>query len=261
MILKKTLISAIFAVFSLGICPAIQAQEIRTLEDYLDRCIPQEGDAVPVECDTLDRNTELDVIKQDEENKRKRSRRREVEKEEKSGGIGGYAGTTLGIFFPDIDRSRPIFRGNDVDIDNGFGGSIFAGIKFNRYLGTDLEFNTIVGEIDSDLDEDESYTLFSVSLNPRFILPLTGKKNSVSLYLSPGIGISQLFSTVEDEIDDFDRITTIEDRTRFTWQIKSGVSIPVSRKFSILVQGRYTSQTGDDAIDYFGSELGVNFDF
>ena len=67
-------------------------------------------------------------------------------------------------------------------------------------------------------------------------LPLTGKKNSVALYLNPGIGISQLASNLEDEAEDFDRITFIEDDARFTWQVKTGVSLTVSSKFSILAQ-------------------------
>ena len=83
----------------------------------------------------------------------------------------------------------------------------------------------------------------------------------MALFLSPGLGISQLTSTVEDEVDDFDRTTFVEDDLRFTWQIKGGVSVPVSSKFSILGQVRYASQTGDDAIDYVGTEVGVNFDF
>ncbi|HEY9768790.1 MAG TPA: hypothetical protein V6C71_09880 [Coleofasciculaceae cyanobacterium] len=118
-----------------------------------------------------------------------------------------------------------------------------------------------LGGVDSDLDEDENYGIFSLFLNPRFTLPLNDRRNSLALFLSPGIGISQLSSSVEDEIDDFDRTTIIEDDTRFTWQIKGGVTVPVSSKFSILGQVRYASQTGDDAIDYFGTELGVNFDF
>ena len=91
----------------------------------------------------------------------------------------------------------------------------------------------------------------------------------MALFLSPGVGVSQLSSSLEDEIDsdiegdndDFDRTTIIEDDARFTWQIKGGVSIPVSSKFSIIPQVRYASQTGDNAVDYFGTEIGVKFDF
>ena len=139
---------------------------------------------------------------------------------------------------------------------------MFGGVKFNRYLATNLEFTAFSGDVDSDLDvDDESYTIYSTLLNPRFILPLNDKDNSLDLFLSPGLGISSLRSRVEDEISDFDRTAVIEDDTRFTWQVKGGASVPVSSKFSILGQLRYASQTGDDAIDYFTTELGVEFDF
>lgn len=181
---------------------------------------------------------------------------------QKSSGISGYAGATLGVLFPDIDEESGLFAGSDTDVNDGFGGSLFAGVKFNRNLATDLEFSTFTGDIDSDLNvDDESYTISSIMLNPRFILPLNDKDNSLDLFLSPGLGISNLRSRVEDEVRDFDRTTVIEDDTRFTWQIKGGASVPISRKFSTLGQLRYTSQTGDDALDYFSTELGVVFDF
>ena len=181
---------------------------------------------------------------------------------QKSDGISGYAGTTLGIYFPDIDEDSDIFLGSNTDINDGFGGSLFGGVKFNRYVAADLEFMTFTGDIDSDLNvDDENYTVTSVFLNPRFILPLNDSDNSLDLFFSPGLGISTLNSRVEDEVGDFDSTTTIEDDTRFTWQVKGGASVPISSQFSILGQLRYASQTGDDAIDYFGTELGVEFDF
>lgn len=198
----------------------------------------------------------------DSRNKDSSPRERRSRKDVKSNGISGYAGATLGVFFPDVDEDSDIFIGNNTDVNDGFGGSIFAGAKFNKHLATDLEFVAFAGDIDSDLDvDDENYTVTSVFLNPRFILPLNDKDNSLDLFLSPGIGISTLISRVEDEVGDFDSTTTIEDDTRFTWQVKGGASVPVSSKFSILGQLRYASQTGDNAIDYFGTEVGVEFDF
>lgn len=207
------------------------------------------------------KSSQLD-LETDDRDRDSSPRERRTRKDAKSNGIGGYAGATFGVFFPDVDEDRDIFTGNNTDVNDGFGGSIFAGAKFNKYLATDLEFSSFVGDIDSDLDvDDESYTVTSVFLNPRFILPLNDKDNSLDLYLSPGIGISTFISRVEDEVGDFDSTTTIEDDTRFTWQIKGGASVPISRRFSILGQVRYASQTGDDAIDYFATETGVEFDF
>ena len=257
MLFKKTLIGTIFsaiALFSTTATP-LQAEEIRTLKDYINNCIVEDEEDRPEECDRLKEAIEL---------------KKEEEKEEKIGGIGGYAGTTLGAYFPDIDEDRPVFQGDDVDLSDGFGSSLFAGVKFNSFIGIDLELGGFAGDVDSDLDEDENYFMSGIFLNPRFTLPFNrSKKNSLALFLSPGIGASQLSASVEDEIDsdiegdndDFDRTTIIEDDTRFTWQIKGGVSIPVSSKFSIIPQLRYASQTGDNSVDYFGTEVGIKFDF
>ena len=240
---------------------SVTAQEIRTLKDYLENCIQENEADIPEECDRL-----REGIESREEAETKEQ---EQEQEEKSGGIGGYAGVTLGAAFPDIDEDRPIFQGEDLDINPGFNSSLFVGIKFNSYLATDLEFNAFAGEIDSDFDEDQNYFMSGIFLNPRFILPLNKKKNSLALFLSPGLGVSRLAASVEDEItsdiegddDEFDRTTIIEDDSRFTWQIKGGVSIPVSSKFSIIPQLRYASQTGDNSVSYFGTEVGIKFNF
>ena len=256
MLLKKTLILSILSVLALFSVTTVQAQEIRTLKDYLDNCISSDDEdrELPEQCDRLREAQE----QQEEQSPQK--------EEERTGGIDGYAGVTLGVFFPDIDEERPVFEGDDVDVDTGFGSSIYAGIKFNPYFGTDLELAGFAGDIDSDLDEDQTYFMSGIFLNPRFTLPLnSNNKNSLALYLSPGIGVSQLSASLEDELedesDDFDRTTIIEDDARFTWQVKGGVSIPVSSKFSITPQLRYASQTGDNAVDYFATEVGVKFDF
>ena len=212
--------------------------------------------------DNLKAGTETSELSQTDMRKDSTNRQRKSKTTQKSTGIGGYAGATLGILFPDVDEDSGIFTGSNTDVNDGFGGSLFAGVKFNRYLATDLEFSTFAGDIDSDLNaDDESYIISSIMLNPRFILPLNDKDNSLDLFFSPGLGISNLRSRVEDEVRDFDRTTVIEDDTRFTWQIKGGASVPISSKFSVLGQLRYASQTGDDAIDYFNTELGVEFDF
>lgn len=240
----KTLATTILTTIILGFPISVFAQESE---------VPRER--------TAGLSSQLDY-ELDNRNKDSIPRERRTRKKQKSGGISGYVGATLGVFFPDFDEDSDIFSGSDTDIKDGSGGSLFAGIKFNRYLATDLEFVAFAGDIDSDLDvDDENYTVTSIFLNPRFILPLNNKDNSLDLFISPGIGFSTLISNVEDEIGDFDRTTSIEDETRFAWQLKGGASIPISSKLSILGQLRYASQTGDDAIDYFATEVGVEFDF
>ena len=256
--LPKYLTAIIVTATALGWGNVTSAQEIRTLEDYLSECVSESDDELNPECERLQRENQLES-----ERRTRPSRRSNSEPEsQKKDGIGGYAGITLGVFFPDIDESREFFRGNDTEVDDAaFGSSAFAGVRFNRYLATDIELSGFVGDVDSDLDEDETYSLGAFFLNPRFILPLGQERNSLSLFLSPGIGVSQATSTVEDEVDDFDRTTFIEDDTRFTWQIKGGIIVPVGSKFGILGQTRYASQTGDNAIDYLSAEVGVNFNF
>jgi opacity protein-like surface antigen len=280
MLLSKNLIISVVSPISLltitsltVFTTAAQAQEIRTLQDYLNNCISEDEDEIPEQCDRLREANESKLEEEAEEMEETEESEKvdaPPEKTQKSGGIGGYAGAVLGVYFPDIDENRPIFTGEDIDVQTGFGSGLFAGIKLNRYFGTDLEFNVLAGEIDSDLDDDQTYVMSGIFLNPRFTLPLNERKNSLALFLSPGIGISQLSASVEDEIssdteedddEDLDRTTITEDDSRFTWQIKGGVSIPVSSKFSVIPQLRYASQTGDNAVDYFGTEVGVKFDF
>lgn len=204
----KTLVTTILTTIILSSPISVFAQEIKLPGEQTDRL------------SQLDYET--DVRNKDSTPKERRTR-----KDRKSDGISGYAGATLGVFFPDIDEDSDIFLGSDTDINDGFGGSLFGGVKFNRNLAADLEFMAFAGDIDSDLDvDDENYTVTSVFLNPRFILPLNDKDNSLDLFFSPGIGFSTLISRVEDEVGDFDRTTTIEDDTRFAWQVKGGASVP-----------------------------------
>jgi opacity protein-like surface antigen len=245
---KKSLLTIIISAIALSWSSAAAAEDLQTLQDYLEQCLPEPKNNLKLECDRFKQLNTVSAA--------------ELEDESDRSGLSGYAGLTLGAFFPDIDESTGVFEGNNTELDDvAIGSSLFAGIRFNRYLGTDLELSGFTGDVDSDLDEDENYTFGAIFLNPRFTFPLGDKRNSLALFLSPGLGISQLTSTVEDEVDDFDRTTLIEDDTRFTLQIKGGVSVPVSSKFSILGQVRYASQTGDDAVDYLSTELGINFDF
>ncbi|MGF1590354.1 MAG: hypothetical protein ACFCU7_14130 [Pleurocapsa sp.] len=78
------------------------------------------------------------------------------------------------------------------------------------------------------------------------------------MYISPGIGISQAISV--DNILENIYVVYVDD-SRFTWQIKGGVSFPISRKFDLFGQLRYASQSADNTVDFFGTEIGVDFQF
>ncbi len=154
--------------------------------------------------------------------------------------IKPYLGGTLGVFFPDLDEAN-----------TGFGGSIFAGAKFNKNFGADLEFGLLGGGTDF---EDVDYSVWALFVNPRLILPFTDKKNSSHLFFSPGIGISKA------EVD-LGNSMSVEDDTRFTWQIKLGLSFPIADRYNSFAQVRYATQTEDNTIDFFSSEVGFSIEF
>ncbi|MEM6611008.1 MAG: hypothetical protein AAF652_01925 [Cyanobacteria bacterium P01_C01_bin.72] len=98
--LQKSLIAILVSAISLIWANTVVAQEIRTLEDYLEQCIPEsEDDELNPECDRL---KEAHDAAQEAENAA------ETEPDQKNN-IGGYVGVTLGAFFPDIDESSSVF--------------------------------------------------------------------------------------------------------------------------------------------------------
>ena len=155
--------------------------------------------------------------------------------------VSGYAGVSIGAFFPDE---------NFFDIlDNGFGGSIFIGGRWNKYLATDLEFVYLTG---GTMFDDVDYSVWGLAINPRFIIPFTENTNSASFYISPGLGISSA------EVDNI----FYEDKTRLTWQVKVGFTIPIQEKYNIFLQGRYASPfEEEETIGFFGTELGFSVNF
>ena len=218
-----------------------RAKDIESYQDYRDYCSPaayQYGIQSP-DCDryrNIYENRSQQELEQQQIRKKDTKQKSDANQNNR---IKGYIGGSLGAFFLDDDN-----------LDTGFGASLYGGARFNRYFATDIEIALLNAGIDvSDLD----YGVFVVFVNPRFILPLADDNNSVSLFLSPGIGISQA------SIGDSDVIFL--DDYRFTWQAKAGVSIPVSKRLSTFGQVRYTNQTQENTVDFFGTEIGLNFEF
>lgn len=106
-----------------------------------------------------------------------------------------YVGGGAGIFFAD-------------NLDTGFQGNIFAGTKFNKYVGADLEFTFGFADFE---DFDENVTLLGFFLNPRFEYQF--ENSSITGFFSPGIGFTRASA-----FDDSD--------TEFDFQLKAGVSVP-----------------------------------
>lgn len=152
-----------------------------------------------------------------------------------------------------------------LDLETGFGGSLFAGAKLNRYFATDLEFMLLGGGTESD---DTNYSQWGIFLNPRLILPLSQKKNTVALFLSPGIGISK--GEIDFEIADTDADSlgieeglriSVEDDLSFAWQIKLGLAVPFGDRYNGFTQVRYVNPTGDNTIDLISTEAGFAVEF
>ena len=152
-----------------------------------------------------------------------------------------------------------------IDLDTGFGGSLFAGAKFNKNFATDLEFMLTGGGTEFD---EVGYSQWGIFLNPKFILPLSQKENSVALFLSPGLGISK--GKINYDLTDADAEAlgteeglsiSLEDDLSFAWQVKLGLSVPFNNRYSGFTQVRYVNPTGENTIDLFSTEVGFAVEF
>ena len=152
-----------------------------------------------------------------------------------------------------------------IDLDTGFGGSLFAGAKFNKNFATDLEFMLTGGGTEFD---EVGYSQWGIFLNPRLILPFSKKDNAVALFLSPGLGISK--GKIDYDLTDADAEAlgteeglsiSLEDDLSFAWQVKLGLSVPFSNRYSGFTQVRYVNPTGENTIDLFSTEVGLTIEF
>ncbi len=152
-----------------------------------------------------------------------------------------------------------------IDLETGFGGSFFAGAKFNKNFGTDVEFMLTTGGTEFD---EVNYFQWGIFLNPRFILPLSKKENSVAFFLSPGVGISKGKISYKLTDNNAEVLGTeeglsisLEDDLSFAWQAKLGLSMPLGDNYSGFTQVRYVNSTGENAVDIFSTEAGFAIEF
>ena len=198
---------------------------------------------------------------------------------------GYYGGFNLGIGFPNGGVGLSNDTGTefpDAEYGNGFVGSVFGGIKFSRNFSADIEFLLGLGGLDADelndfvndpinnidiegtYEADGDYSGLAVYLNPRFELPLT-QSDRFSLYLSPGIGITQTnvnFNAEDDSNEFFD--DNDSSSTGFAYQVKGGASYSFNRRTGVFGQLRYASLAADEDVDdinIFSVETGLKFSF
>lgn len=265
----KTLILA--ALLSLGFPLAVKAEAVEE-QKHLSFC--------DTECDRLNvsqtNNFPIEVNSEDEVAQRTRPRRVRTRRRA-SDFRKFYVGGTLGAFFPSTFEDFPEIdndgEGEDIDFDTGFGGSIYGGYKFSKFIGADLEFLLFGGGAEPF---DSNYGSFGIFLNPRFTygFNLDNLDRSPYIFVSPGLGIAGVgFSDdLEDTLDDNDIDTSA---SGFALQIKAGVGYPFSELIDIFTQVRYFTAfnvySEDDIPDQFdgddqsfnslGLELGINFKF
>ncbi len=180
-----------------------------------------------------------------------------------------YLGGTVGLFLPsDVDTiqfSNDDFNFDSIDSDNGIGGSVYAGYKFNSFLSADLELLAFTGNA-KPFDSD--YTAVGFFLNPRYTLPIGGNPNAgLYLFASPGIGVAGV--GFGDEIED--RISEDSLKTGVAIQLKAGAGLPLSETIDVFGQARYFNAfkvyeisnadgtEADDGFSSFSLEAGVNF--
>lgn len=175
--------------------------------------------------------------------------------EEISNDQGFYLGGTLGLFFPDFNYNRSV----DLDTDNGFGGSAFLGYQFTRQWAVDLDVvlfggNSNITNRQLGVDLDGDYSIFSVLVGPRFMIPLGDQNQDTgfSLFLSPGIGLGKVNVNIGNRDSS---------QTTFAFQVKGGFGYKFTPQVELLLQGRYLSLTGDEDFNSFSPELGLRFLF
>lgn len=268
---NATLAMTLVCGFSFG----AKAEDINTYETLQISCNPFSATNADNQCSrNLKVESETSLIAQ---TRRGRGRRR------KSKVQNYYAGFSIGAGF--VGGEYPVGNSQGTEFpfpeySNGFVGSLFGGLNFTKNLAAELELYLGLGDLDTDELDDFSndpannidvsnfrsegdYSAFAIYINPRFELPLN-EERKFSLYVSPGIGISQTNAnyTAEDDLGFFD--DTDASSTSFTYQIKGGGSIFLSETIGVFGQLRYASLPTDediDTINIFSTEAGMKFNF
>ena len=270
------------AVLVLGLSQTAKADETNNHQDLHIACDPEINQDSKLNC-SFNELIEVNQIAETKIAQTRRGRRR------KSKVDGYYGGFTLGVGFPSGSAGEDEeFNGQTLespDYSTSFDGSIFGGIKFTKNISADLEFFLALGGIDSDdseesiidavegaeeagvsADIDGDFSAFALYINPRFELPVNDK---ISLYASPGIGLSQTNVNINADVDvegggSIPVIDQDASNTGISFQIKGGAEYQISNSLDIFGQVRYVTLPTDDDLDsinIFGLDTGLKFNF
>ena len=239
---------------------AAQAQNIENYDEYQVSC------ETGADCNDFDVNYEQQPTNELSQRTRTRRTRRRSSDFKKF-----YVGGALGIFSPgELDD------GLNIDPGTGFGGNLYAGYKFSKFIGADLELLIFGGDAevpDTDAFDDSTYASVGLFASPRFTYSFDqdNVNKSPYVFLSPGLGINAVGfgGDIEDDLEDSDVDTS---GTGFALQAKAGVGLPLSETLDIFGQTRYLktfniyTESDDDLLDdqdfsSLGFELGLNLKF
>ena len=295
------------AVLVLGLSQTAKADEANKHQDLRISCDPAINQDSRLNCSFNNLPPEVeqnaDTVAQGGRGRRRKSKVQ-----------GYYGGFSLGIISPSGGINSSDTPGlediSEIDYSTGFAGSVFGGIKFNKSIAAELEFllglgsgdtdgfnddfqaafqplrdladNTPGLDVDGDFEIDADYSAFAIYASPRFDLPVSDK---FSVFISPGIGLSQtnvnvetdsdlnISSTVQD--DDIDEANAVFEQANFdvdesttgvSFKIKGGAQFQISNGIAIFGQASYvTLPVSDDSnldnLNSFLGQAGLTFNF
>lgn len=281
---------SIAAVFFFGLTPTAKAEPSNNHQDLYIACNPAIAQGSQLNCNFNPQATNINQGKETQIAQGTRGRKRKSKVDGYYGGFSGGIGFASGDAATDADRET---LGEDfsAEYNNSFDASLFGGIKFTDNISADLEFLLALGGIDTedtnnvfrdllaeqgtdvDASFDADFNAFALYANPRFELPIT-KEKKLSLYISPGIGVSQTNANISlDSVEGLSaaqlrdvnaQVERDESQTGISFQVKGGAEYQVSDTMDIFAQARYvTLPTGGelDSIKIFGLDTGLKFNF
>ncbi|MFM2311181.1 MAG: hypothetical protein RLZZ04_457 [Cyanobacteriota bacterium] len=281
---------SIAAVLFFGLAQTAKAEPNNKHQDLYIDCNPAITQDAKLNCSFNPPSTEVIQSTETQIAQGTRGRKRKSKVDGYYGGFSGGIGFVSGDAATQSDRDS---FGEDFSAEytNSFDASLFGGIKFTDNISADLEFLLALGGLDtedvnntfSDLlaeqgteadgSFDGDFSAFALYANPRFEFPIT-QEGKLSLYISPGIGISQTnvnlsVESVEGlsaaQLRDLNsQVETDESQTGISFQVKGGAEYQVSDTIDLFAQARYvTLPTGGelDSIKIFGLDTGLKFNF
>jgi opacity protein-like surface antigen len=272
---------SIAAILVFGLAETAKADQTNNYQDLHISCNPAIDQASKLNCSFSPQPTEINQGTDTEIAQGTRGRRRKSKVDGYYGGFTGGVGFASGTILTGEELRTQYDAagvGDTGEYTNSFDGSLFGGIKFNKNISADLEFFLALGGLETESLEnlyrdngvdgnvEGDFSAFALYANPRFELPITGD-DKLSVYISPGIGLSQ--TNVNLKVEGLSSINVPdeerdESQTGISFQIKGGAEYQITDTMDIFAQARYvTLPTGGDfdSIKIFGLDGGLKFNF